>query len=59
MKTRPLSYGVVQLRDISGPRTVARLWCAQCGETLDLAPMAPVSNSQACQPDSVRGALRS
>lgn len=36
MKTRPLSYGVVQLRDISGPRTVARLWCAQCGETLDL-----------------------
>jgi hypothetical protein len=37
MKTRPLSYDVLQVRDTSGPRTVARLWCAQCGETLDLA----------------------
>lgn len=36
MKTRPLSYDVLQVRDTSGPRTVARLWCAACGETLDL-----------------------
>ena len=36
MKTRPLSYDILQLRDTNGPRTVARLWCAQCGETLDL-----------------------
>ena len=36
MKTRPLSYDILQVRDTAGPRTVARLWCAQCGETLDL-----------------------
>ena len=37
MKTRPLSYDVVQIRDTSGLRSVARIWCAQCGETLDIS----------------------
>lgn len=41
MKTRPLSYDVVQVRDTTGPRTVARLWCADCGETLDLTLNSP------------------
>ncbi|MBF0326904.1 MAG: hypothetical protein HQL42_17785 [Alphaproteobacteria bacterium] len=35
-KRRALSYDVVQVRDITGPRTIARLWCAQCGDTLDI-----------------------
>ncbi len=36
MKSRPLSYDVVMVRTASGTRRVARLWCAECGETLDL-----------------------
>ena len=35
-KRRALSYDVLQVRDITGPRTIARLWCAQCGDTLDI-----------------------
>jgi hypothetical protein len=35
-KTRPLSYDVIQVRDTRGIRSVARIWCAQCGETLDI-----------------------
>ena len=36
MKTRPLSYDLVNVRGTSGSRFVARIWCAQCGDTLDL-----------------------
>ncbi len=35
-KTRPLSYDLIHVRELTGWHTVARLWCAECGETLDL-----------------------
>ncbi len=41
MKTRPLSYDILQVRNTTGPRTVARLWCADYGETLDLTLNSP------------------
>lgn len=35
-KHRPLSYEILQIRETGGPRTIARIWCAACGGTLDL-----------------------
>jgi hypothetical protein len=35
-KHRPLSYEILQIRETGGPRTIARIWCAACGSTLDL-----------------------
>lgn len=35
-KHRPLSYDILQIRETGGPRTIARIWCAACGDTLDL-----------------------
>ena len=35
-KIRPLSYDLIHVRELTGWHTVARLWCAECGETLDL-----------------------